>query len=479
MGHNHHDKKPTTRRGMSRRKFLGAAGCAAVGSTTFLSSFTSLGMMNALAAPSNSSGLISPPSEYKALVCILLAGGNDSYNMVVPTSTDQYSDYSTSRSGLALPSGDLLPLNYTDPAGVNYGLHPAMPEVANMFNDGKAAILANIGTLIEPVTKSQILAGTAPLPLGLQSHADQARHWQTSIPQNRHAKGWAGKVAEILAAGNSNQDISMNLSLSGTNLWQAGNTVDEFTITPQGSVGINVLDGTDPFEVILGQGVENILDQTYTDVLKETYAKKVLSSQTQHDVFTEALDDLDPLSTTFSNTQISKQLRMVAESIAIAGGLGMARQTFYIRFGGFDNHGELLNNHSARLSLLSAAIGEFYTAMDELGMSDSVTTFTVSDFARTLTANGFGTDHAWGGNAMVFGGAVNGGTIYGHYPSLALGNDLDVGNGVLIPELCTDQYFAELALWLGVDPSELTDLFPNIENFYTPGTGNPIGFLNL
>ena len=196
-------------------------------------------------------------------------------------------------------------------------------------------------------------------------------------------------------------------------------------------------------------------------------------------MFTAALDDLTPFATQFSATGISRQLRMVAESIAIAGGLGMARQTFYIRFGGFDNHGELLNNHSARLALLSAAIGEFNQAMVEIGMSENVTTFTVSDFARTLTSNGFGTDHAWGGNAMVIGGAVNGGQIYGHYPSLALGNDLELGNGVLLPELCTDQYFAELALWLGVDPSNLEDIFPNVGNFYTPGTGNPIGFLNL
>ena len=297
MGHKHHDKKPTTRMGMTRRKFLGSAACAAVGSTTFLSSFTSLGMMSSLAAPRPALGM-APPNEYKALVCILLAGGNDSFNMVVPTQADQYNDYSASRSNVALTSGELLPLNYTDPEGGTYGLHPAMPEVANMFNDGKAAIISNIGTLIEPVTKSQVLSGTAPLPLGLQSHVDQARHWQTSIPQNRHAKGWGGKVADILAAGNTNQDLSMNLSLSGTNLWQAGETVDEFTITPQGSVGIGILEGTDPFEVILGQGLDNILDQTYNDVLKQTYTKKVQESQIQHEVFTSALDNLTPLSPT-------------------------------------------------------------------------------------------------------------------------------------------------------------------------------------
>jgi uncharacterized protein (DUF1501 family) len=479
MSHKHHDKKPTSRAGMTRRKFLGTAGCAALGSTTFLSSFTSLGMMNSLASPRPLLGGAPPPEDYRALVCILLAGGNDSFNMIVPTTAEQYGEYAVTRSNLALPSGDLLTLNYTDNNGVNYGLHPSMPEIANLFNTGRGAAIANIGTLIEPVTQSQVWEGTAPLPLGLQSHADQVRHWQTSIPQSRSAKGWGGKVADILAAGNSNQDISMNISLAGTNLWQAGNTVDEFTITKNGSVGIDILEDNDPFAVLVGEGIQNILDQTYSDVLKQTYADKVKVSQNQHDVFTQALAALNPLTTEFPNNNFSKQMKMIAESIAIAGDLGMARQTYYIKLGGFDNHGELLNNHADRMSILSAAIGAFYESMDEIGMSDQVTTFTISDFARTLTSNGFGTDHAWGGNAMVFGGAVNGSQIYGQYPSLALGNSLELGNGVLLPEISTDEYFAELALWFGVDPSYLADIFPNIENFYTPGSDSPIGFLNL
>jgi uncharacterized protein (DUF1501 family) len=205
----------------------------------------------------------------------------------------------------------------------------------------------------------------------------------------------------------------------------------------------------------------------------------VNSSQNQHDVFTAALADLTPLSTEFASTNISKQMKMVANSIAVSGNLGMERQTYYIKLGGFDNHGEVINNQAAKLSLLSGAIGSFYEAMDELGIAEKVTTFTISDFARTLTSNGNGSDHAWGGNAMVFGGAVNGGQIYGQYPSLDLGGNLEVGNGILIPEISTDQYFAELALWMGVAPSDLSNIFPNVENFYTPGGGNPIGFLNI
>ena len=457
---------------ISRRNFIGTTGCAAMGSTAFLSSFTTLGMMNSL-APSP------PPDDYKALVCILLAGGNDSYNMIVPTSADPYNVYATTRSNLALPQGDLLPLDYTDASGINYGLNPAMPEVANMFNTGRAAVIANVGTLIEPVTKAQVLSGAAPVPLGLKSHSDQARHWQTSVPQSRNAKGWGGKVADILASGNSNQDMSMNLSLAGTNLWQAGNTVDEFTITPQGSVGINMLNSTDAMSMLVGEGVSNIMDQQYADILKQTYANKVNASQNQHNVFTSALSDLNPLSTEFANNQFSKQMKMVANSIAVSGSLGMERQTYYLKLGGFDTHGEVINNQAAKLSLLSGAIGSFYEAMDELGISEKVTTFTISDFARTLTSNGGGSDHGWGGHSMVFGGAVNGGQFYGQYPSLDLGGNLDIGNGVMIPEISTDQYFSELALWMGVSPSDLPNIFPNLENFYTPGVGTPIGFMNL
>ena len=416
--------KKSTKRKISRRKFIGTTGCAAVGSTAFLSSFTSLGMMNSLTAPSR-------PDDYRALVCILLAGGNDAYNMVVPTSSEPYDVYGASRSNLALPSGALIPLNYTDPDGIHYGLHPAMPEVAHLFNSGKAAVISNVGTLVEPVTKTQILAGTARLPLGLKSHSDQSRHWQTSVPQSRIANGWGGKIAEILASGNTNQVLSMNRSHVGTNFWQSGNKIDEFT------------------------------------------------PSNQHDVFTVAIDNLTPFTTEFADTDISNQMKSVAQSIAVSGNLGMERQTYYVKLSGFDTHEELLNNHNNLLSLLSGAIGSFYEAMDELGTAEKVTTFTISDFARTITSNGSGTDHAWGGHALVFGGAVNGSQIYGKVPSLDLQGDRVVDKNVVIPEISTDSYFAELAMWMGVPTSSLADVFPNLENFYTPGTENPIGFMKM
>jgi len=285
--------------------------------------------------------------------------------------------------------------------------------------------------LVEPVTKTQILAGTARLPLGLKSHSDQSRHWQTSVPQSRMANGWGSKVADILAPGNTNQDLSMHLSPGDTNFWQAGNEIDELTLF------------------------------------------------NQQEIFTAAIDTLSPLTTEFADTDISNQMKRVAQSIAVSGNLGMERQTYYVKLGGFDTHEDLLNNHNNLLSLLSGAIGSFYEAMDELGTSEKVTTFTISDFARTITSNGSGTDHAWGGHSLVFGGAVNGSQIFGKVPSLDLQGDLVVDKNVVIPEISTDSYFAELAMWMGVPTSSLADVFPNLENFYTPSTENPIGFMNM
>jgi uncharacterized protein (DUF1501 family) len=466
---------------VSRRKFLGQASCAAIGTTTAMNSILNLDMMGALTAPTLKP-LRRRSEDYKAMVCILLAGGNDSFNMVVPTSTDQYNTYQTSRSNLALPSGDLLPLNYTDGNGVNYGLHPAMPEVQQMFNDGKIAMLANVGTLVEPTTKAQVLSQSVQLPLGLLSHSDQAKHWQTSIPQSRNANGWGGRIADIVNSLNANQNVSMNISLAGTNVFQLGANNTEYSVQNfgSGSVGIQVLDSEQLFEQVIGGGVESLLNQQYQDIFKQTYREKILSSQGQHTEFSQAIEGVNPFATMFSDNSLSRDLSMVAKTIAANETLDMQRQTFFVTLGGWDHHDDVLDNQMAMLSMVSQAMNEFNSAMEEIGMADCVTTFTVSDFARTLSSNGNGTDHGWGGNCMVMGGAVAGGTIYGQFPDLAIGSDVEVGGGgVIIPGLSTDEYFAELAMWFGVQDSDMEYLLPNLENFFNVGSGQPIGFMNL
>ncbi|RMG61199.1 MAG: DUF1501 domain-containing protein [Bacteroidetes bacterium] len=461
---------------ISRRHFLGTASCAALGTTTFFNTLLNLGMTNALAAPRGFRN-----NDYRALVCILLAGGNDSYNMLVPTNTASYNAYAASRSNLALLQGDLLPLNYTDGQGQTFGLHPAMPEVQTLFNSGKLALIANAGTLVQPTTKAQAQNETVPLPKGLLSHADQAQQWQTSLPDSRDAQGWGGRMADILSSLNTNQDISMSISLGGTNVFQTGQQSTEFAIqnSGTGSVGIHVYESQTWYDQLIRGGVDSLLNQQYQDIFKQTYRDKVRDAQDTHEVFSGALAAVPPFATSFSNNPLSRDLHMVARTIAAQNALGMSRQTFFVQFGGWDHHDEVLDNQMAMLAVVSAALSEFQAAMEEIAMDDCVTTFTVSDFARTLTSNGNGSDHAWGGNALVMGADVNGGVIYGEYPDLALGSGLELGNGIILPTTATDLYFAELAMWMGVSHADLPYLLPNLGNFYTIGGPPPLGFMNI
>ena len=465
---------------MSRRNFLGTASCAAIGSTTLLTSLLNLGVANSLAGMSRPA--LSPSGDYKALVCILLAGGNDSFNMLVPRNGSHYTEYATTRSNLALPQGDLLPLNFTDANGKQFGLHPAMPEVQTLFNNGKLAFISNIGTLVAPTTKTQYLNASVPLPVGLLSHADQIQQWQTSIPQTRSSKGWGGRMADILQAGNSNQNISMNISLSGTNIFQVGSNSTEYAIRASagGSVGIKVLEGTSALDGVLKSGAESLLSQQYQDIFKSTFTNKIEESQANHEEFSAAIAQAPALTTSFSNNNVSANMELIAKTIAVRDILNVSRQTFFINFGGWDHHDEVLNNQVAMLSVVSKALSEFQAAMEELGLADCVTTFTISDFGRTLTSNGNGSDHAWGGNVMAMGDSVKGGQVFGQYPSLALGSNEDVGGAILLPSISTDEYFAELSKWFGVQSGDLSYVLPNIGNFYNPSSSSlPIGFMNI
>ncbi len=463
-----------SKRNISRRKFFGEASCAAIGSTTLLSSILNLGMANSLSSP-----MVKPTGDYKAMVCILLSGGNDSFNMLIPNG-DEYSEYTTVRSNLAIPQNDILGLNPITP-GTSLGLHPAMSQMHELFEQGKVAFISNVGTLVEPTTKQQLQDGTVQIPVGLLSHSDQVMHWQTSIPQDRSNTGWGGKMADILQSMNSNQSISMNISLSGNNIYQSGDNAYAYSINSDtGGVGVLGYNDTDPFHQLLTSGVNSLLNQQYQDVFKQSYANIIKNSISSNEQFNEAIAQVDPFTTSFSSNYVSESLHMIARTIAAQEALGMSRQTFFLSIGGFDNHDELLNNHEELLTVLSTGLSEFYNALDEINMNDCVTTFTISDFARSLISNGNGTDHAWGGNAMVMGGAVNGKEIYGTYPNLAFGSEVEIGGGIFIPTTSADEYFAELALWFGVSAFDLPLLLPNIGNFYSVGSGdNPIGFMQL
>ncbi|MEM6878042.1 MAG: DUF1501 domain-containing protein, partial [Bacteroidota bacterium] len=444
----------------------------------FFSSWHSLSKLNAAAI---SHAYTDGDQDYRALVCILLAGGNDSFNMLVPRGNAEYAAYANSRSNLALPQVGLIPLSQTLQTGLDLGLHPAMPEIQSLYDAGQAAFLSNVGTLIEPTTAEQIANFEVRVPVGLFSHSDQIMQWQTSVPQSRAAIGWGGKMADLLAAGNENENISMNISLAGNNVFQAGNETIAYSVSgPQG--GAETLFGfgdSSPFEQIRTAAINNLLEQEYQNLFEQSYVNTINVGQQANSQYAEALQNLPPLTTSFTpGNRLSVDLSLIARTIAAREELQFRRQVFFVVVGGWDHHDEVINIQNQMLGEVSQAIGEFQNAMNELGTTDCVTTFTISDFARTLTSNGNGSDHGWGGNAMIVGGAVNGGEVYGLYPDLGLQSSLDVGDGILIPTTSTDEYFAELALWMGVSPSDLGLVLPNLSNFYSASSNQPpIGFL--
>jgi uncharacterized protein (DUF1501 family) len=463
--HHHH---------LSRRGFIGQASCAAIGYTTLFNTLVNLKTMNA-AALSNS--LVANGGDYKAMVCLVFGGGCDSHNMLIPTETTAYNHYANTRTNLAIPFNDILGLNGTD-----HGVHPSMPNVQQLYNDNKLAFLANTGTLVEPTTKAQFYDGSVDIPLGLYSHVDQAQQWQTSIPHERTNIGWGGKVADLLSSMNTNSNISMNISLNGSNIFQRGNQTIEYTVHPyNGSVGIREYGGSNTLNQLRTAAIDNMVEASYQDIFKQSYVDVIRVSRDAHIEFSAAIDAVPEFSTvTFSDNDLSQSFKMVAKTIAARNTLNFTRQIFFIEYGGWDHHDEVLNAQVEMLGEVDDALHQFITALEEINASDCVTTFTMSEFGRTLTSNGNGTDHAWGGNVMMMGGAVNGGNIYGSYPSLELDNPDEVGGGVLIPGTSVDEYFAELALWFGVSASDLSTLFPNIGNFYSTGSGvMPLGFLNL
>ena len=463
----------------SRRKFLYQAGCTGMGSATFLSSFNSLSLINKLIGTS-----LTPPPDYKALVCILLAGGNDSFNMLVPKGDDEYNEYAATRADLALPQGSLLAINPITNTGKMFGTHPNMGGVQQMFEEGNLAFVANVGTLVEPIPDATaFFSNTLQRPLGLYSHSDQILQWQTSIPQSREATGWGGRMADILQSQNTNQGISMNISLSGRNVFQSGNDVLEYSISNQGDgvQGIQPISNSNGgfLSRIRDITVEDMASEIYANVFQQTLGTQTIQSLESFEAFRDAISGVQ-LNTSFSPHKLSQNMKMVTRVIGARDALGVCRQTFFMTFGGWDHHNEVLLNQEYMLNVVSTAISELFEGLEEIGMQDKVTLFTTSDFGRTLTSNGKGSDHAWGGNAIVAGGAVNGQDIYGSYPDLYLeDNPLVVSpRGNLIPTTSTDEYFAELALWFGVSPNDLSLILPNIAEFYDPNSNtNPLGFL--
>ncbi len=451
---------------------MGEASCAAAGSTALFASLLNLRMTSTAAAAD-----LGPEDDYKALVCLFLQGGNDSFNMLAPHNQNAYDEYALTRDNLALPHENLLPITSAGQPFSEFGIHPSMPRLQELYNNQDLAFIANVGTLIEPLIDKGDYSRNAHLrPSGLFSHSDQQIHWQTSLPQIKGASpgGWGGRTADLLQSMNENAQISMNISLSGVNVFQTGE--DAFSYISGLDGGTEMIAYTDPFEKA---AVDSLLELEYKNLFTSTFATNTRRFIDSSIHFNEVIKDIDISVQPDSTSRLANQMKMVARAIAAHEGLNHKRQTFFIQSGGWDHHNEVLNAQTVMLADIDVAVKYFKEAMDEIGMSDKVVLFTASDFGRTLTSNGQGSDHAWGGNQFVLGGPVNGGKIFGQYPSLALGNNLMLDRGRIIPTTSVDEYGSELARWLGVTSGEMDTVFPNIQNFYDPALiTHPLGFLS-
>lgn len=417
-------------------------------------------------------------SGYKALVCLLLNGGNDAHNWVVPMTSSAYSVYATGRQGLALAANSLLPLNGTASNGIAYGMHPSCPQLAALFNSGKVAVVGNVGPLIAPVSIAQALAGSAALPPQLFSHYNQTTEWQTGVPQSLQSYGWGGKIADYFTSQGMSANLAFNIAVGGSSTWQQGQLTNPYTLGTSGAPVLSAA-GNRFFRngareqatlALISQGASdpNLLVGTEAGIFQNAAAKVTLVNN--------ALSAAGDLTTSFPAAQagdwaLSQQLHEVARVIKAQSQIGDTRQLFFVQLGGFDTHGQELATQAQLLGYVSQYVNAFWNGMVELGMQSNVTLFTLSDFGRTLTSNGSGADHGWGSHHIVVGGAVAGGKIYGTMPDLTLNGPNDMGQGRLLPTTSADQYAATLAGWLGVPSSSLSSLFTNLPNFPTSNLG--------
>jgi uncharacterized protein (DUF1501 family) len=448
---------------MRRRTFLQHAGALA-GTAT-------LGQLGAFAAHAAAS------NDYKALVCIFLYGGNDSNNMIVPLDSAGYASYAQTRSYLALAQSQLLPLSVASGTPL-YGLHPAMPGLQSLWSAGNLAVVANVGTLVQPLTKEQYLSTGTPKPESLFSHIDQQHQWQASISSTSSSNsGWGGRLADQLAALNVNSSVPPMISTGGNNLFVTGEASQALVIPTGGSFGLSGF-SNDSADTARRSALEALLQVDQNTDLTRAAQAVMTGALTSSAILNPLLTTTDAtLSARFAGltTNFSRQLLAIAKVIEARATLGASRQVFLATLGSFDTHTNQLNQQQDLLSRLDAGLTAFHGAMTDLGAGTQVTSFTLSDFSRNFLPNtGGGTDHAWGSHLLVIGDAVKGGRVYGTMPTLQLSGPDDASNlGRWIPTLAVDQFAATLATWFGADSKALATVLPNLSAF-SPTT---LGFI--
>jgi uncharacterized protein (DUF1501 family) len=450
-------RTPTTRRDFLRQGgLLALAGASPFG----------LSLFAAGAASAQSS------ADFKALVCVFLAGGNDQSNTLVPLESSAYAAYQRARPTLALPGSSLLPLSAPGYSGPALGLHPSLGALRPLFERNRVAMLANVGALNVPTTRTTWNNGrpTVPVPYQLFSHSDQQNGWQTGLPDRPSQTGWLGRVSDLLErAYNPTSGVSMSLSVGGNNTVQVGARSIQYQLTTQGPVRVNALSG------LYGSSVNaSALRRMLTQGGSELFGRQLDHIGTRaldNEVFVANALSTATMSTAFPDTSLGRQLRMVARMIAARGALGQRRQIYFVQQGGYDFHDDLVADHATRLQELGDALAAFHRSTEDLGVAASVTSFTASEFGRALQSNGRGSDHGWGGHQFILGGAVAGGRLYGQWPDVALGGREDAGQGRLVPTTSVDEFAATLVRWFGVPISDLATVIPNIGRFASRDLG--------
>lgn len=404
------------------------------------------------------------PADYRALVCVMLGGGNDCNNMIIPLSQAGYTGYSTARSGsLALAQNTLLALK--SKSGADYGLHPRLTNLQRLYGTGKLALMANVGTLAVPTTLSEYRNRSVPLPASLFSHSDQVTQWNNGTADVVSRTGWGGRAGDRLVGNNPEASLT-GVSLAGINVLLSGEKVQPTLVTTGTQAGLNGF-STAVDSVARLQAFEQLLGLNEGSLLGRALGQATGEGMRVSRLLSGVLSGTSPLKTVFPATTLGRQLEQIARLIGAKDRLNVSRQVFLCSLGGFDTHVSQLGSHDSLMQQLDQAMAAFYSATEELAVADKVVTFTESDFGRTLGPNSSaGSDHGWGAHHFVMGGAVRGGDMYGQFPTVALNSPDDVsGRGVWLPTTSVDQYAATLCAWLGVSDAELSEILPNLRNF--------------
>jgi uncharacterized protein (DUF1501 family) len=456
---------------MDRRAFIKSACCSAVGTLGLSQAITELELMGSLAAQTL--------TDYKALVCIYQQGGNDGFNSVIPITSNLYDAYSRARTALTLPRNQILPIQPKSDAGVSFGLHPRLSNIQKLIDGGKGSILFNVGPLEVPTTKTDYLNDKVPLPPQLFAHDDQQAIWQSLKGLSLNSNGWGGRIADIMTSQNpANAKVQMTISVQGGGgIFCYGEKTSAFSVDPQGMIRIEgygnaPTNGGSDEEKLRFQLMRKLLQRDNPNLLAKAYSKIQGESQ-QRSLELGDIINSSTVSVSFPDWSIGPQLQMVAKLIAAREQLGLKRQIFFVMDQGYDAHDNLLSDHDVLMNGFDLSIAAFVRALESLNVSNNVTTFTASEFGRTLSYNGKGTDHAWGNNHFIFGGAVKGAKLYGKYPDVTLGGPDDIGRGVFAPTVAVEEYGATLARWFGVSATDMPYVFPKLARF---GSGN-LGFL--